>query len=65
MTETGTGALTGVPPAFKVITAPPTVMDVVAVGIGMTTVVPRATNVSDRAADVGYGFGSNGRIISC
>ena len=49
----GTVEITGVPPRAKVSTAPPIVTDVVAVGTGMTIVLPNPTNVSDCAVDAG------------
>jgi hypothetical protein len=52
------GLFTGVPPEASVIITPPTMMEVVVVGIGILVVEPPTTNVSDFAVEGGYGFGS-------
>lgn len=61
-TSVGTGELTGVPPEFRVMIAPATVMVVDEVGMGITSVVLERTNVSDTAVDGGKGFGSVGTV---
>jgi hypothetical protein len=48
-TVLGRSPFTGVPPELSVMIAPPTVMNVVAVGIATTTVLPPPTKVSDGA----------------
>lgn len=45
----GISALTGVPPEFKVMIAPPTVTNTVVVGMGTTTELIAPTKVSDAA----------------